>query len=342
MPHSLRELAAAVGADCVGDADVQIDRIAPIQSAGLGAISFISNTRYRRYLKETKASAVIISPELAEESPVPALLSDNPYLAYARVAAMLYPEPAVSPGVHPTAVVAPDAEVAADAHVGPHCVIGEGCRIGAGTVIGPGSVIEHDVAIGEGTRLVARVTVCHGSRIGARCLLHPGVVIGSDGFGMANDGGRWEKIPQVGRTVLGNDVEIGANTTVDRGALEDTVIEEGVKLDNQIQVAHNVRIGAHTAVAGCVGIAGSTRIGRHCAIGGGVGIVGHLEIADNVTVTAMSLVTKSIRKAGVYSSGTPLLPNAEWQKNTVRFSRLDELARRIMALEKQLKEQQEH
>ena len=342
MAISLKELAAALGADLMGDGDLVVDRVAPVQNAGPGALSFISNTRYRKYLGETAASAVIVSPDLADDAPVPVLVSRNPYLTYARAVRLLYPEEPAVAGVHPSAVVDPSAELGEGVSIGPLVVVGAHARIGAGCVIGPGSVLERDVLLGDNTRLVANVTICHGSQLGARCLIHPGVVIGSDGFGMANDAGRWEKIPQVGRAILHDDVEVGANTTIDRGAVEDTVIGEGVKLDNQIQVAHNVTIGEHTAIAGCVGIAGSTRIGKHCAIGGGVGIVGHLEIADRVTITAMSLVTKSVREPGVYSSGTPLLPNAQWQKNTVRFSRLDELARRVSALEKLLKEQQGH
>jgi len=192
--------------------------------------------------------------------------------------------------------------------------------------------------IGEGGRLVANVTLCHGSQIGKRVLIHPGVVVGADGFGFANDQGRWVKIPQLGRVVIGDDVDIGANTTIDRGAIEDTVIEDGVKLDNLVQVAHNVHIGAHSAIAGCAGIAGSAHIGKHCALGGGVGVVGHLQIADNVVVTGMSMVSHTITEAGVYSSGTPLQENAKWHRNYVRLKQLDDMARRLKRLEKQLDE----
>lgn len=329
----LAELAAYVGAELRGDGEKQIHQVATLAQAGAHDLSFLANPRYRKQLRATAAGAVIVAPETLQECPVDAIVARDPYVAFAKIAALLNPPPAFEPGAHPTAVVHPSARLAAGVHVGPHAVLGENVDVGAGTYIGPGCIVEDNVRIGVGGRLIARVTLCHGTQIGARVLVHPGVVIGSDGFGHANDGGRWIKVPQLGCVIIGDDVEIGANTTIDRGALEDTRIEDGVRLDNLIQVAHNVVIGAHTVVAACTGIAGSTKIGRHCAIGGAVGIVGHLEIADGVQLTAMSLVTRSIRAPGVYSSGAPLQENHLWQKNCVRFKQLDDMARRVKALE---------
>jgi UDP-3-O-[3-hydroxymyristoyl] glucosamine N-acyltransferase len=285
-------------------------------------------------LEKSQAGAVILSPAEADGCPVPVLLSANPQLTYARVASLFTPAGEDVPGIHPSAVVDSGARVAARVCIGPHCTVEADVVLEEGVFLGPGCVVGHNARLGAGTRLVANVTICHGVELGKRVLVHPGAIIGSDGFGLANDRGRWVKIPQLGSVLVGDDVEIGANTTIDRGALEDTIIEIGVKLDNQIQVAHNVRIGAHTAVAGCVGIAGSAKIGRYCNLGGGVGIAGHLEIADRVTVTGMSLVTKSITKPGVYSSGLGVETNRRWNKISARLRRLDELARSVIALEK--------
>ena len=333
MPYTLGELAEKLEARLIGDPDTVIHGVGTLTGARAGQISFLTNRRYRRVLQDSAASAVIVSEADAAQSPIPALAVRDPHVAYALVAA-LFARTADDPqGIHASAVVSSDAELAEGVSVGAHAVIGARAVIGPGSVVGPGCVIEPEVHLGAGCRLVANVSIYAGSRIGARALIHSGAVIGSDGFGFANDAGRWLKVPQLGGVLIGDDVEIGANTTVDRGAIEDTIIEDGVKLDNLIQVAHNVHIGAHTAMAGCVGIAGSTKIGRHCAIGGGVGILGHLEIADGVTVTAMSLVTKSIRESGVYSSGTPLEKNEHWHRNFIRYKQLDEMARRLKALE---------
>jgi len=336
VSFTLAELARRVGARPVGDADCVIHGVATLTGAAAGSITFLTNPRYRKHLQTTQAAAVVLKEDDLPFCPVNALVAANPHLAYARIAALFAPAPDAVPGIHPSAVVAPSAHVDPAASVGPHCVIGADCTIAAGAIIGPGCVLEHGVSIGADTRLVANVTVYYGCRIGARGLVHAGAVIGSDGFGFAHDRGTWVKVPQLGAVVIGDDVEIGANTSIDRGAVEDTVIEDGVKLDNQIQVAHNVRVGAHTAIAGCVGVAGSAVIGKHCAIGGGAGILGHLEIADGTTVTAMSLVTKSLKEPGVYSSGTPLERSEQWHKNTVRFKQLDEMARRLRQLEKEL------
>jgi UDP-3-O-[3-hydroxymyristoyl] glucosamine N-acyltransferase len=257
-------------------------------------------------------------------------------VAFAYVAGWLYADDAIPAGIHSSATIDPDCQIHKTASVAAQCVVEAGAVIGAECHIGPGCVIGKDVKIAEHTRLLANVTIYHGSQIGKRVILHSGVVIGADGFGLANDDGRWVKVPQVGKVVLGDDVEVGANTTIDRGAIDDTVIGAGVKLDNLIQVGHNVHIGDHTAIAACTAVAGSTHIGKGCAIGGCVGIVGHLEIADNVTITGMSHVSQSIPEAGVYSSGTPLEKNAQWHRNFIRLKQLDDMSRRLKKLEKQM------
>jgi UDP-3-O-[3-hydroxymyristoyl] glucosamine N-acyltransferase len=333
---TLGELAERLGARVSGDVDCRIERVATLDSGGAGEIAFLANPKYRQFLSESKVAAVIVTEDDVAEVATNALIVPNPHVAYARVAAWLHPEESHSPGVHPGAVVDANSQIDPAAWIGPNTVVEAGAQIAAGCQIGPGCVIGRGVMLGEGCRLVANVTLCHGTRVGARAILHPGVVLGADGFGLANEAGQWLKVPQVGRVVLGDDVEVGANTTIDRGALEDTIIGKGVKLDNLIQIAHNVHIGDHTAIAACTGVAGSTRIGKHCAIGGGVGIVGHLEIADNVTITAMSYVSQPIPKSGVYSSGTPLEENAKWHRNFVRQKQLDDMARRLKRLEKQL------
>lgn len=333
---TLRELAERLGGEIHGDGNCVISSVAPLQNAAPGAISFLAGSRFRKYLAATRASAVILAREDLADCPVSALVSDKPHLTYARVAALLYPAPTGKHGVHQTAWVDASCSIHDTAWVGPHSVVEAGAMLGPRVQIGPGCVIGEGVSIGEGSRLVANVTVCSGTYIGMRALIHPGAVIGGDGFGLANDGGVWVKVPQLGKVRIGDDVEIGANTTIDRGALEDTVLEDGVKLDNQIQVGHNVRIGAHTAIAACTGISGSTKIGKHCTIAGGVGIAGHLEIADNVHITGMSMVTKSVPDPGAYSSGIPLQPNHLWHRSVVRFKQLDELVRRVKTLEEAL------
>ena len=322
MAVTLGELADHIGARLQGDAQCRVHRVATLDSACEGDVTFLFNRRYRKWLRLTRASAVILAEQDVGECAVSALVTENPYLGYARAAALLAPKEAVEPGVHPTAWVSPEALVDATASVGPHAVIEPGACIGQRVLIGPGCVIGRDAVIGDFSRLVANVTVCHGVTIGNRSCLHPGVVIGADGFGLAKDQGRWIKIPQLGSVQVGDDVEIGANTTVDRGALKDTIIEDGVKLDNQIQIAHNVRIGAHSAIAGCTGIAGSTTIGKRCTIGGGVGMAGHLEIADDVTVLGGSNVTKSIPVAGTYTSVWPAEEKRSWWRKLARFNRL--------------------
>ncbi len=335
MAFSLAELAAHLGAGLHGEPDCQIHRVATLAHAGPGDISFFSNRRYKHQLATTHASAVLIAARDLDVCPVASLVLDNPYLGYARVAALLNPAPALSGGVHETAWISPAADVHPSTCIGPGCVVEAGVAVAAEVFIGPGCVVGSDSHIDSCSRLVANVTVCHGVHIGQRVLLHPGVVVGADGFGIANDDGVWVKIPQLGAVRIGDDVEIGANTTIDRGALEDTVIEDGVKLDNQIQIGHNVRIGAHTAIAGCVCIAGSTTIGRRCTIGGATAIGGHLELVDDVHLTGGSLVPKSIKQPGLYSSGLMVQDNRSWRRMHGRLGQLDDMARRLRALEKE-------
>ena len=326
---SLGELAVRFGCVLKGDPDVRVTRVAALESADAASVTFLANPRYRRYLQQTQAGVVLLDPKLADACPVNALLAKNPYATYARIAALLYPPPAAPPGRHSTAVIDASANIDPSASIGPHAVIGARVSIGARAVIGPGCVVMDDVTIGDDTRLTANVTLCKGVVIGSRCLMHPSVVIGADGFGLAPDQGEWLKVPQVGTVRIGNDVEIGASTTIDRGAIDDTVIGDGVKLDNQIQIGHNVRIGAHTAIAGCAGISGSAVIGKRCMIGGMSGIAGHLSICDDVVITGKSFVANSIRRPGYYSSGIPVDETPRFRKNAARFQRLDEFVREV-------------
>ena len=337
--YTLGELAQHINAELVGDANCKIERVATLASAQESEISFLSNSKYRNQLKATQAAAVIVAETDRELLTGNGLIATDPYVAYAKVTILLYPQLDQAAGIHDTAVVDTTSNVNETAWIGPNCVIGKGVTIGSGCSIGPGCVIEDYAVIGNESRLVANATICHHVSVGERVIIHPGAVIGSDGFGLANEKGSWIKIPQVGSVRIGNDVEIGSNTTIDRGAIEDTVLEDGVKLDNLVQIAHNVKIGSNTAMAACVAIAGSVNIGANCQIGGKVGIVGHLDIADNVHVTAMTLVTHSIKEAGAYSSGTPLQKNSEWQRNAVRNKQLDQLFRRVKELEKQINQQ---
>ena len=329
--HSLAELAARFGLTVHGDGDVLVRGVATLQRAGAGDLGFLANPRYRRDLAGTQAAAVVVRPADLALSPVPALVADDPYTAFARIAALFEPQPEAAPGVHPSAVVDASASVDPSAHIGPLAVVGARSRIAAGALVGPGCVIGEDCVVGDGSRLVARVTLVTRVRLGRRVLVHPGAVLGADGFGLAMQDGHWIKVPQLGGVLVGDDCEIGANTSIDRGALDDTVLGNDVRLDNQIQIGHNVVIGDHTAMAGCAAVAGSARIGRYCLVGGGAGILGHLEVCDRVTVTAMALVTHSIREPGEYSSGTPLMNSRDWRRNAARFKQLDRLARRLSA-----------
>ncbi|MCB1723782.1 MAG: UDP-3-O-(3-hydroxymyristoyl)glucosamine N-acyltransferase [Gammaproteobacteria bacterium] len=336
MALTLAALAKTAQAQLRGDPDRLIDSVATLQDAHPGAISFLANPKYRAYLETTRASAVILDAENAGLCPVDCLISDNPYLAHARVMAALYPEPRYPAGIDGSAVVDPSARVAPTASIGAQSFVGAGAEIGEDVIVGPGCMVMEGATIGAGSRLVAMVTLCHGTVLGRRCLVHPGAVIGGDGFGLANDAGRWVKVQQVGRAVLGDDVEVGSCTSIDRGAIEDTVIADGVKLDSQVHIAHNVKVGEHTAMAGCAAVAGSSTIGSHCTIAGGAGLTGHIELADHVHVSGATAVTRSIRKPGVYTGTVPAIEHADWLKNFARLRHLDDLARRIKSLEREL------
>ena len=321
------ELAARFGLELRGP-DRAVEGVGTLADATRGQLSFLANPRYRSQLSSTGAGVVVLRADDAGAFAGTALVARDPYVAFARIAALFERKPAHAPGVHPTAFVDADAVVDPTACIGPHASIGARSRIQARAVVGPGCVIGEDCDVGEDCELQARVTLLTRVRLGKRVRILPGAVLGAAGFGLAMDAGRWVNVPQLGGVVVGDDCEIGANTTIDRGALGDTVLEEDVRLDNQIQIGHNVRIGAHTAMAGCAAVAGSAKIGRHCLIGGAAGILGHLEVCDRVVVTAMLLVTHSIREPGEYSSGTPLMDNRSWRKSAARFKQLDRIARR--------------
>ncbi|VAW87738.1 UDP-3-O-[3-hydroxymyristoyl] glucosamine N-acyltransferase [hydrothermal vent metagenome] len=334
MAITVAQLALQLDGRIVGDADGLINSVATLDHALPGQLTFLANTKYQHQLAETTAGAVLVRESEAAGCPVTAIIVNDPYLSYAKAVASLYPEHREPGGIHPQATVDESASIDPSAWIGANVVVEAGATIGQGVQISPGCVIGRNVDIGVDTRLHANVSLYAEVKIGERCLLHSGVVIGSDGFGFANENGHWLKIQQIGRVIVGNDVEIGANCAIDSGAIGDTIIEDGVKLDNLIQIAHNVRIGAHTAIAGHSAVAGSSVIGKHCAIGGAVGIVGHLDICDNVTITAMSLVSKSISEPGVYSSGLPVEGNREWNKRVARLGQLGKLNNRVSQLEK--------
>jgi len=334
--YCLTDIAAQLGGRVLGGGGVRVTQIATLENAQPHHISFLTNSKYRAQLAGTKAGAVILGEADADATSLPRIISDNPYAYFAKVSALLNPLPEAKPGVHSAAVIGDGAKIDVTASVAATAVIGENAVIGAYSVVGEGCYIGANTVIGSHARLYPHVVIYQDCVIGDNLIAHAGSVIGSDGFGIAMDEGRWIKIPQIGRVVIGNDVEIGANTTIDRGALNDTVIEDGVKLDNQIQIAHNVRIGAHTAIAGCAGVAGSAVIGRYCLIGGGARILGHLELADHVEIAAHTLVGKSIREAGAYAAIYPLAKQDDWRRNTVHLRHLDELAKRIRALEQEM------
>jgi UDP-3-O-[3-hydroxymyristoyl] glucosamine N-acyltransferase len=331
--YSLRELARCVDGEVRGDEAVIINRLSTLSEAQTGDLTFLANANYRGLLQTTRASAVILAEADIDQCPCAAIIVSNPYIAYAKIS-HLFSESSPSPYVHTTAVIGENVQMGKNVSIDAHVVIGNNVVIGDHVVIGAGTVIGDRSRLGEYTKIAANVSIYAGVVIGKRNIIHSGAVIGADGFGFANEQGKWLKIAQLGGVSIGDDVEIGACVTIDRGALNDTIIEEGVKLDNQIQVAHNVKIGAHTAIAGCTGIAGSTTIGRYCIIAGGVGIVGHIHITDHVHITGMTMVTKSITEPGVYSSGMTFLPDAQWKKNAARFRHLDEMAKKINALNK--------
>lgn len=334
--YRLEDIVTRFGGSVLGNAGVLISQIATLDSANEHQIAFLANSKYRAQLDSTRAGAVILGAADADATTLPRIVCENPYAYFAKLSAFLNPLPQAVAGIHPTAVVGEGACIAPSAQIDAHVVIGAGAKIGAHSVIMAGCNIGAASVIGENSLLYPRVVVYHNCVLGNNLIVHSGVVIGADGFGFAMDEGRWLKIPQIGRVVIGNDVEIGANTTIDRGALDDTVIEDDVKLDNQIQIAHNVHIGEHTAIAGCVGIAGSATIGRYCRIGGSAGILGHLQIADYVEVSSFTLVGKSIKERGSYCGIFPFSSTKVWRKNAAQLRHLDELADRVRQLEQQI------
>lgn len=334
MSISLGELATRFDCELIGDADVIVENVASLGSAGPNSLSFLSSAAFKQQLASTKAAAVILRADDAGDSPTASLISDNPYASYAKMAAAVCPAPSYLPGVHTTAYVSPDASIAASAHVAANAVVGEGATIGKNTYIGPGCVVGPDCVVGEHCRLLANVTVVRNVVIGDRCILHPGAVIGCDGFGNAMTPEGWIKVPQIGGVRIGDDVEIGANTTIDCGALDDTVIENGVRIDNLVHIAHNVRVGAHTAIAAQCGFAGSAVIGKRCMFAGHSGTVNHVTVCDDVILSAQGMITKDITEPGVYASSFAAEPVKDWNRQVARFRRLVKLVGRVSKLEK--------
>lgn len=337
MALTLGELAVRFGLALRGDPERPVDRVGTLSAAGPTGIAFLADGKRLDELAAANAAAVVLHPKHQDRCPLDCLLSANPHADFARIAASLHPLPRAPAGIHASAVVDESAQVDPTAAIGPGVVVGAGATIGARVFVGALSYIGDRAVIEHDAYLVARVTVLEGVSIGARSVLHPGCVIGSEGFGYAPEEGRWLHVPQVGSVRVGADVEIGANTTIDRGALEDTVIGEGVKIDNLVQIGHNCTIGAHTAIAGCAGLAGSTHIGARCRIGGGVGFVGHLRVCDDVTITGFTLVSSDIREPGMYSGGIPYEPIAEWRRLVARWKRIETLNERVSSLEQERK-----
>ncbi len=330
---TIASIVDTLGGEVTGDAATCIHRVGSLAYAEAGAISFFMDTKYSNALAQTRASAVVLKPEHAHLTALPKITTDNPYAYFAKISALLNPITQAPAGIHPSALIGEETNIDPNASIGCNVVIGHHVSIAAGVTIGAGCVIEHDVVISEGTHLEPNVTIKHGTLLGKHCHLFSGCVIGNDGFGYAEENGRWVKIPQVGRVVIGDFVDVGANTTIDRGAIDDTVIEEGVKLDNLIQIAHNCRIGAHTVIAGCVGIAGSAMIGKHCKIGGAAMILGHLTIVDGVTISPGSMIMRSIRQAGTYTALMPFQEHEAWLKTAANIRHLNQLTDKIKALE---------
>lgn len=334
MSISLSKIAEVVNGQCIGDSDIVVDGIAGLDNAKASELSFLCSPNYYQYLPTTRAAAVLLTKEHADSCPVASIVVSNPYAAYAKISAFFDPRPLDKPGIHKSSFVDESVKIGNNVSIGPNSTIYPGVVLEDNVAIGANCVIRNDVKIGEGTRLQDSISIYHSCVLGKNIIVHSGVVIGSDGFGIAKDNGKWYKISQIGKVVIGDDVEIGANTTIDRGAIEDTIIEEGVKLDNQIQIGHNVRIGSNTAVAGCVGVAGSSIIGKDCLIGGGVGIAGHNSIADNVTITAFSGVRGDITSPGIYSSAIGSVDFNKWKKIEARIRRLDTYIKSLIKLEK--------
>lgn len=334
MSTSLGELAVRFGCELVGDPAATVSRVATLANADSESLSFFANKAYREQLRQTTAAAVLVHPDDANDCPVNALLADDPYLAYARIADILYPVPDLAPGVHKSAVIASSVSAPESAQISANVVIDGDCVIGERVFIGPGVVIGPRCTVGDDSRLHANVTLVQDVRMGDRCIVHSGAVLGSDGFGNAMSDGGWVKVPQVGGVRIGNDVEIGSNTTIDRGAIDDTLIGNGVRLDNLIQIAHNVEVGEHTAMAAFTGISGSTIIGKRCMFAGQAGVVGHINICDDVVVGGAAMISKDIREPGFYTASFPAEKNRDWKRKVARFRRIDELVKRIEALEK--------
>ncbi len=338
MAITLGEVAEVIGAELLGDPGQRVVEIAPLDQATAEQITFLSSEKYLNHLSTTAAAAVILQPQHQDQFSGNRLLVNDPYLGYAKTAVLLHPEQSVQGGQHPSAVVDPSAKISEQSWIGPQSVVMAGAVIEASVEIGPGCLIGPNCRIGKGTRIKGQVTLMEGTILGQECLLHPGAVLGSDGFGFANEQGRWVKIPQLGRVIVGDRVEIGANSTIDRGALEDTVIEDGVKIDNLVHLAHNVRVGKDSAMAAMVGIAGSTEVGPGCTFGGQAGVVGHLQIVGGTHCTARTLVTRSIDQPGSYSSGTPAAPSRRWRRNMVQLRNLNESIQRLKKAEKRIDE----
>jgi UDP-3-O-[3-hydroxymyristoyl] glucosamine N-acyltransferase len=334
MPIRLGELAAKFDCELVGDPDVIIDNVAGLQNAGPGSLSFLSNPKFRRQLAATQAAAVVLRRDDVGDSPTASLVSDNPYADYARMAAVIHPPPRYAPGIDASAVVATSAVVSPTAHVAANVCIGDRATIGDNAYVGPGSVIGPDCSVGDDCRLIAKVTLVRDVHLGRRGILHPGVVIGSDGFGNAMTPEGWVKVPQLGGVRIGDDVEIGANTAVDCGAIGDTVIEDGVRIDNLCHIAHNAYIGAHTAMAAMSGLSGSATVGKRCMLAGQTGVVGHVTICDDVVVSGRAVISKDITEPGVYAGTFTAEPAREWNRQVARFRRLEQLIERVNKLEK--------
>lgn len=336
MQKTLHDIAQIINAELKGEPQLLITAVSPLDKAKNNNISFINNSKYLSKAKESHASALIVDAETAEQFDGNLLIVSDPYLAFAKIAQVFDSTPRPKPGFHSSAIIAKDVQLGANVYIGPNAVIESGVKIGAGTIVEAGVYLGEGCIIGEKCRIYPNTVLYYGVTLGNDCIIHANVVIGSDGFGYANEQGRWVKIPQVGGVVIGNDVEVGAHTAIDRGALEDTEIGDGVILDNHIHVAHNVKIGAYTAIAGCTAIAGSAVIGKYCTIAGRASIVGHISICDKAYVTATTFVNKSITKPGAYSSGTTHQTNKNWQKSAVRFRQLDDMWRKMKQLEKEL------
>ena len=333
---SLAELASITSGTLYGDADVTVSAVAPMQKAQEGDVTFLSDAKYAKYLPECKASVVMVKENQRELCQSNVLVVEDPYVAFARVVQALDSTPLPADKIEASAVIASDVKLGTDVCIGANAVIETGVELGDNVIIGAGCFIGKGAKIGANTKLWANVSIYHDVILGSECLVQSNAVIGSDGFGYANDKGEWIKIPQLGSVKIGNRVEIGACTSIDRGALEDTVIEDNVIIDNQLQIAHNVHIGYGSAMAGGTIVAGSTKIGKYCMIGGASVLNGHIEITDGVTITGMGMVMRSIDQKGVYSSGIPLQPNKEWRKTAARVHRIDDMNKRLKLIEKQL------